>query len=245
MADDSAVVAAYAKPMEDIELGNITQPILAPDNDDLPAAGEPVLLQDNSAGELPAAVAKSEYGPPELTYLQLFTLFLSFGIRAFGGPVAQIAMIKQQLVVDGRWIPIDKFHRVLAVYQVLPGPEATELACYFGLLAKGRLGSVIGGLAFILPGCTMTVILSWVYYTWGLEEVHVRACFRALSPCVTAMIFRALHKLGEHSFMIEEGGKQVFSMYLGFLGVYAFLLTSLYALCQKRREANELTRRDR
>lgn len=32
------------------------------------------------------------------------------------------------------------------VYQALPGPEAAELACYFGLIAKGYAGALIGGL---------------------------------------------------------------------------------------------------
>lgn len=36
------------------------------------------------------------------------------------------------------------------VYQALPGPEATELACYFGLVAKGYVGAMLGGLWCVL-----------------------------------------------------------------------------------------------
>lgn len=32
--------------------------------------------------------------PPNLNHLQIFAKFLSFGCRAFGGPMAQIAMMK-------------------------------------------------------------------------------------------------------------------------------------------------------
>ena len=42
--------------------------------------------------------------------------------------------------------------QVFAVYQALPGPEATEIASYFGLVSKGRLGGLLTGLGFILPG---------------------------------------------------------------------------------------------
>ena len=42
--------------------------------------------------------------------------------------------------------------QVFAVYQALPGPEATELCCYFGQLANGKIGGLIGGLAFCAPG---------------------------------------------------------------------------------------------
>ena len=36
--------------------------------------------------------------------LQLFTRFLRFGLLAWGGPVAQIAMLKRELVDDEQWI---------------------------------------------------------------------------------------------------------------------------------------------
>lgn len=36
--------------------------------------------------------------PPNLTYPQLFVRFLRFGLLAFGGPVAQIAMIRRELI---------------------------------------------------------------------------------------------------------------------------------------------------
>jgi hypothetical protein len=42
--------------------------------------------------------------------------------------------------------------QVFAVYQALPGPEATEIASYFGLLSHGRIGGLLTGLGFILPG---------------------------------------------------------------------------------------------
>jgi chromate transport protein ChrA len=42
--------------------------------------------------------------------------------------------------------------QVFAVYQALPGPEATEIASYFGLVSKGKLGGLLTGLGFILPG---------------------------------------------------------------------------------------------
>ena len=43
---------------------------------------------------------------PQLTLAQLFAKFLRFGLLAFGGPVAQIALIRQTLVDEERWIAI-------------------------------------------------------------------------------------------------------------------------------------------
>src|SRR5215218_6099680 len=107
---------------------------------------------------------------PYESYPKLFWRFLKFGLLAWGGPVAQIAMIRQELVDDERWITPERFNRVLAVYQVLPGPEAHELCVYFGMLSGGRLGGLLAGLGFMLPGFVLMFALSWLYVTVGLNS---------------------------------------------------------------------------
>lgn len=134
---------------------------------------------------------------PKMNILSIFYLFLRFGVRAFGGPVAQINMMREELVVDAKWITPAKFTRVYAVYQILPGPEATELACYFGLLAGGRLGAIVGGLGFILPGFLLMLLASYLYEQFGLSNSTVRAIFSAIQPAVCAMVVRAAHKIGD------------------------------------------------
>jgi len=93
--------------------------------------------------------------PPSESYERLFLRFLRFGLLAWGGPVAQIAMIRRELVDEEHWVSNERFNRTLAVYQVLPGPEAHELCVYFGTLACGRLGGLLAGLGFILPGIVL------------------------------------------------------------------------------------------
>src|SRR5215208_8072099 len=107
----------------------------------------------------------------------LFLRFLRFGSLAWGGPVAQIAMIRKELVDEERWISRDQFNRTLAVYQVLPGPEAHELCVYFGLLARGRLGGLLAGLGFMLPGFVLMFALSWFYFAVGIESPVLRGVF--------------------------------------------------------------------
>ncbi|HYN87725.1 MAG TPA: chromate transporter, partial [Ardenticatenaceae bacterium] len=97
-------------------------------------------------------VASPEPHPPREAYGQLFRRFLRFGLLAWGGPVAQIALIRQELVEEEQWLSRERFNRALAVYQVLPGPEATELCVYLGMQARGRLGGLLAGLGFVLPG---------------------------------------------------------------------------------------------
>lgn len=131
------------------------------------------------------------------SYLKIFLRFLHFGFLAWGGPVAQIAMIKQELVEQKKWISQERFNRVLAVYQMLPGPEAHELCVYFGMLARGRWGGFLSGLGFMLPGFALMFLLSWLYVAFGLMTMPVFiSIFSGVQPAVCALIFRAVHRIG-------------------------------------------------
>lgn len=130
---------------------------------------------------------------------RLFLRFLRFGLLAWGGPVAQIALIRQELVDEERWIPPERFHRTLAVYQALPGPEAHELCVYFGMIARGRLGGLLAGLGFMLPGFLLMLALSALYVRFGLQNLWVQAAFGTVQAAVAALIVRAVFRIGSHA----------------------------------------------
>lgn len=126
---------------------------------------------------------------PKLSYPRLFWFFFyNFGLFAWGGPVAQIALIKEKLVVQDKWITLARFQRVFAVYQILPGPEAAELCMFFGCLSAGRIGGIVAGLAFMLPGLVLMLVASYLYSLAGFENRYFNASFRALQPIVAAMV---------------------------------------------------------
>lgn len=168
---------------------------------------------------------ESDLNVPALTYFELFKMFLWFGCRAFGGPTAQIAMMRSELVDDAKWITNERFNRVYAVYQILPGPEATELACYFGYLVKGRIGAVVGGMGFLSPGVSAMLLWSYIYVSYGLDNSNVQASFRAIQNVTAAMIFRATFKLAEGALL--EKPNNTFNWDKGFLCLFCFLTTTI------------------
>lgn len=138
-------------------------------------------------------------GVPNERLGALFLRFLRFGLLAWGGPVAQIAMIREQLVERERWITRERFHRVLAVYQALPGPEAHEVCVYFGMLARGRAGAIVAGLGFMLPGFALMLLLSWSYVRFGVDSPLWRGAMLGCQGAVAALIVRAVVRIGEHA----------------------------------------------
>ena len=128
----------------------------------------------------------------------IFLRFLRFGALAWGGPAAQIAMIKRECVDEEGWVSDETFQKTLAVYQVLPGPEAHELCVYFGRLRGGKVGGLLAGLGFMLPGFLLMLGLSALYveaeFPDSLDEV-----FYGLAAAVGAIVARALVRLGDRS----------------------------------------------
>src|SRR5207253_4309539 len=121
----------------------------------------------------------------------IFLRFLRFGALAWGGPAAQIAMIRHECVDEEHWVPPDTFTKTLAVYQVLPGPEAHELCVYFGRIRGGKLGGLMAGLGFMLPGFLLMLGMSVLYVEASLSS-HLDTLFYGLTAAVGALVARAL-----------------------------------------------------
>ncbi len=154
------------------------------------------------------------------TAASIFLRFLKFGCLAWGGPAAQIAMIKHECVDEEGWVSEETFKRTLAVYQVLPGPEAHELCVYFGRLRGGRLGGFLAGLGFMLPGFLLMLGLSVLYVEADLAG-ELDELFYGLTAAVGAVVARAVVRLS---------GSFVTDLALALIAVAAFVLTLFASL---------------
>ncbi len=152
----------------------------------------------------------TEPTPPALSLTALFLRFLRFGVLAFGGPVAQIAMIRRELVDEDRWMSSAHFNRLLAVLQVLPGPEAHELCVHMGMRARGRVGGLLAGLGFMLPGFVLMLGIGWAYVALSPITGLVAGAFLGVQTAVVAVIGRAVHKIGAH--ILEDGWLWAFAI---------------------------------
>jgi chromate transporter len=121
--------------------------------------------------------------------------FLRFGLLAWGGPAAQIAMISKECVDEEGWVDDETFKKTLAVYQVLPGPEAHELCVFFGRLRRGKVGGLVAGLGFMLPGFLLMLGLSVLYVEAGLDE-RFEELFYGLNAAVGGLVAMAIVRLG-------------------------------------------------
>ena len=123
---------------------------------------------------------------------------------------------------------------------MLPGPEAHELCVYFGMLARGRVGGILAGLGFMLPGFVLMFALSWFYVTTGAASAVFAAVFQGMQPAVGALIVRAVHRIGQHA--LTDHWLWGIAIVAGFAQLLAmnFLITLplsgiAYVLCRRGR----------
>ncbi len=117
---------------------------------------------------------------------------------SFGGPAGQIAVKHRIIVEEKRWIGEARFLHALSYCNLLPGPEAQQLAIYIGWLMHGIPGGIMAGGLFVLPGMVAIMALSYVYA--GLGHVGaVAALFFGLKCAVLAVVLQAVVGVGSRA----------------------------------------------
>jgi chromate transporter len=85
------------------------------------------------------------------------------GCIGFGGPPTHIALLRKLCVDQNEWMDSHEFEDAIATTNLLPGPASTQLAIYCAWRLRGRVGAIIGGVCFIVPGLIIILALSSVY----------------------------------------------------------------------------------
>lgn len=89
--------------------------------------------------------------------LSIFTCFLRLGCLSFGGPMAHIALFREEFVVKRTWLSAEAFQHLLAMCQLLPGPASSQLGFAIGLQRGGLPGAIAAFLGFTLPSFVLMV----------------------------------------------------------------------------------------
>ncbi|MDD1413492.1 chromate efflux transporter [Dolichospermum sp. ST_con] len=130
-------------------------------------------------------------------------LFLKLGIIGFGGPVAHIAMIEDEVVKRRQWLTQEHFLDLLGATNLIPGPNSTEMAIHIGYIYAGWLGLIVAGVCFILPAILITGLLAWVYVNYGTLP-QVAPLLYGIKPVVLAIIINAIWGLGKKAIKTRQ-----------------------------------------
>jgi len=125
---------------------------------------------------------------------ELFSVYLRLAFLGFGGPNAHLALMLEEVVERRGWLTREEFLELMAVTNLLPGPNSSEMAIHVGYAARGVPGALVTGLTFLTPAFLMVTGLSWLYFEYGSVPALDPVLF-TFKPIVLAIILRAGVKL--------------------------------------------------
>lgn len=118
------------------------------------------------------------------------------GMFTFGGGLAMIALIQDQVVSTHGWISEACFADIVAISQVTPGPIGINCATYVGYevinnycnsIGLGVIGSFVATFALVLP--SFLIVFAIVkFYTKFRDNAIFNGVMSVLKPAVAGMI---------------------------------------------------------
>ena len=90
--------------------------------------------------------------------VEIAALFFKLGTIGFGGPAVHIASMEDEVVQRRKWLTSEHFLDLVGATNLIPGPNATEVAIHVGFVRGGWLGLVVAGACFILPAAIRRIM---------------------------------------------------------------------------------------
>jgi len=147
------------------------------------------------------------------------------GCIGFGGPPTHIALLRRRCVEDRKWLDATEFEDAVAACNLLPGPASTQLAIFCAWRVRGRLGALVGGAAFIVPGLVLILGLAALFLA-GSPPPWVKGAGAGAGAGVAAVAVHAASGLIPASWhrAAGPGSRLRWSIYVLAGGVAAALL---------------------
>lgn len=132
---------------------------------------------------------------PTPSLFELARVYLGISLLGFGGPNAHLALMLDEVVERRGWLTRERFLELMAVTNLLPGPNSSEVAIHVGYAMRGWRGALTTGLSFLLPTFLMVTAFSALYFRWGTLP-QVEAIFWGVQPVIVAIVLSAGVKIG-------------------------------------------------
>lgn len=209
MAEPSAAME-NEEPIKEDEF--IDDPEKQPSADD--GAGDTQRTDDKGQVEKSAAELLEEDIPWADRFKQVVLTYAPLGFVAFGGPQAHVAILRDHLVVQRKWLDEEQFTELFAIGQGLPGPTSTQLVVSTALARAGPIGGLTAFFLWNLPGLIVLITCGVLIATF-VDPNNPPWYLVGLPPAAISLVFKAFYGFGQK---------------LDKLGIILCLISSLVAI---------------
>lgn len=153
---------------------------------------------------------------PKTKIKDLVITFLKIGTFGFGGGVAMLALIRQNVVQRKKWLSDEELTTAVALGQMLPGPFVPNYVEYIGYRLQGLKGMVFSVLAFLLPSYLITTILSLLYFSYHQLPI-ITNIFSGIKPVIAGILLWATFDISKTNL------KSLFSIIIALIALILLL----------------------
>jgi chromate transporter len=87
--------------------------------------------------------------------------FLKLGCLSFGGPVAHLGYLRDELVEKRKWLDDARYADLVALCNFLPGPSSSQVVFALGMQRAGVLGAILASTCFTLPSAILMIAFAY------------------------------------------------------------------------------------
>ena len=121
-----------------------------------------------------------------MIYIKLFYTFFKVGAFTFGGGLAMLALIQEEVVKNG-WISQEEILNFVAISESTPGPFAINISTFSGMTTAGILGAMCATLGIVLPSFLIILLVAKAYQKYQNSKI-VKGLMSGLTPAVIGLI---------------------------------------------------------
>lgn len=131
--------------------------------------------------------------PPRPSLSALFLGYLQIGLTGFGGVNA---WARRVIVEERRWLSEQEYAETLGIAQVLPGPNALNVAIAIGQRFHGGVGSLVAATGLFAGPLALLAGLASLYDAYG-ELPIVRAVLAGVAAAAAGMVIGTAAKMAQ------------------------------------------------
>lgn len=118
--------------------------------------------------------------------IELFLIFFKIGLFTFGGGMAMLPLIQQELV-ERHMMTIQQSVDMVAISQITPGPFAVNAATFVGMRLYGLAGAAAATLGVILPSILICLIVAGMLSKFQ-NSIVLQSVLGGIRPVVISLI---------------------------------------------------------
>lgn len=122
--------------------------------------------------------------------LRLFLAFFQVGLFAFGGGLAALPLIREQIVIQNAWMDMATFTDLVTIAEMTPGPITLNAATFVGMRMYGIPGALAATLGSVAPSIIIVLILARIYKSLNRNAIFQGVLY-GLRPATVALIASA------------------------------------------------------